>query len=190
LVEQALQNRPDLVALRHAHDSAQSGVRLAKASRAPDLDVGVNYTYTTASENNLAPAPSDSMLGLSLSFPLPLWNRNRAEIQTAEDAREQAEKTLQSAELKAEVQVRQTFTSRQLMQDRVRKFQDKLLKGADDVLTAKRFSYEHGNSTLDGLLMAQSADNDVHQAYNSALADAAKAVMELARAVGLSDTHF
>ena len=190
LVANALQNRPDLVALRHARDSAQSGVRLAKASRAPDLDVGVNYTYLTASENDIAPAPSDRMLGVSLSFPLPLWSRNKAEIETAQFTTAQAEKTLQSAELKAEVQVRQAFTTYQLMQDRVKKFQSELLKGADDVLAAKRFSYEHGNSTLDDLLMAQSADNDVHQAYNSALADAAKALLELDRASGQWSAKF
>jgi cobalt-zinc-cadmium efflux system outer membrane protein len=184
LIANALENRPDLVALRHTRDSAQSGVRLAKASRAPDVDVGVNYTYITASENDIAPAPHDSMLGLSLSLPLPLWSRNRAEIRTAQFATAQAEKTLESSELKAEVQVRQAFTTYQLMQDRLKKFQGELLKGADDVLRAKRFSYEHGNSTLEDLLLAQSADNDVHQAYNDALADAAKALFELDRASG------
>jgi cobalt-zinc-cadmium efflux system outer membrane protein len=70
------------------------------------------------------------------------------------------------------------------MQDRLKKFQGELLKGADDILRAKRFSYEHGNSTLEDLLLAQSADNDVHQAYNDALADAAKALFELDRASG------
>jgi cobalt-zinc-cadmium efflux system outer membrane protein len=184
LIAQALEKRPDLVALRHARDSAQSGVRLARSSRTPDVDLGVGYTYTTASENDIAPAPHDSMLALSLSLPLPLWNRNRAEIATARALAQQAQKQLESAELKAEVQVRQAFTTCQLMQDRVRKFQGALLKGADDVLTAKRYSYEHGNSTLDDLLMAQSADNDVHQAYNNALADAANARMELQRAAG------
>ena len=190
LVFNALQNRPDLIALRHTRDSGESGVRFAKASRVPDVDVGVNYTYMTGSDNLIAPAPHDSMLGLSLSFPLPLWNRNRAEIQTAQFTVAQAEKILQSAELKAEVQVRQAFATCQLMQERVQRFQSELLKGADDVLTAKRFSYEHGNSTLDDLLMAQTADNSVHTAYNDALADAAKARIELDRAAGLWDIAF
>jgi cobalt-zinc-cadmium efflux system outer membrane protein len=190
LVANSLQNRPDLIALRHARDSAQSGVRLAKASRAPDVDVGVSYTYLTASENDIAPAPQDSMLGLSLSFPLPLWHRNRAEIQTAQFTVAQAEKTLQSAELKAEVQVRQAFTTYQLMQERVRKFESELLKGADEVLAAKRFSYEHGQTTLLDLLDAQRADNGIHQSYNDALADAAKGLLELKRAAGLSDVEF
>ncbi len=185
LIAQALEKRPDLVALRHTRDSAQSGVQFARSSRTPDVDLGVGYTYTTASENDIAPAPHDSMLDVSLSLPLPLWNRNRAEIATARAQAGQAQKQLDSAELKAEVQVRQAYTTYQLMQDRVRKFQGELLKGADDVLAAKRYSYEHGNSTLDDLLLAQSADNDVHQAYNNALADAVNARLELQRAAGL-----
>jgi cobalt-zinc-cadmium efflux system outer membrane protein len=190
LIENALQNRPDLVALRHARDGAQSGVHLAKANRIPDPTVGVGYTYSTATENFVNPTPQMDYLGVSLSFALPLWNRNKAEITTARSVADQTQKQVESAELKAEVQVRQAFTTYQLMQERVQKFQGELLKGADDVLAAKRFSYEHGNSTLDDLLMAQSADNDVHQADNSALADAANALMELERAAGLWDIEF
>jgi len=190
LIENALQTRPDLVALRHARDGAQSGVHLAKANRIPDPTVGVGYTYSTATENFVNPTPQMDYLGVSLSFQLPLWNRNKAGITTARSVAEQTQKQVESAELKAEVQVRESFNTYQLMQERVQKFQSETLKGADDVLAAKRFSYEHGNSTLDDLLMAQSADNDVHQAYNSALADAANALMELERAAGLWDVKF
>jgi len=190
LIENALQTRPDLVALRHARDGAKSGVHLAKANRIPDPTVGVGYTYSTATENFVNPTPQMDYLGVSLSFQLPLWNRNKAEITTARSVAEQTQKQVESAELKAEVQVRESFNTYQLMQERVQKFQSETLKGADDVLAAKRFSYEHGNSTLDDLLMAQSADNDVHQAYNSALADAANALMELERAAGLWDVKF
>ena len=190
LVESALQARPDLVALRHTRDGTQSGVYLAKANRIPDPTVGVGYTYSTATENFVNPTPQLDYLGVSLSFALPLWSRNKAEITTARSVADQAQKQLESAELKAEVQVREAFNTYQFMQERVQKFQGELLKGADDVLAAKRFSYEHGNSTLDDLLMAQSADNDVHQSYNNALADAANALMELERAAGLWDVKF
>jgi cobalt-zinc-cadmium efflux system outer membrane protein len=190
LIFQALQNRSDLVALRHARDGADSGIHLAKASRVPDVDVGLSYTYTSGSDNFVAPAQPDSMVGLSLSVPLPLWNRQRAEIATAKFNARQAEAMLQSAELKAEVNVRQTFSSYEIMQQRVRKFQGELLKGAEEVLAAKRFSYEHGQATLLELLDAQRADNDVHQSYNDALADAAKALIELERAAGLWDVRF
>lgn len=190
LLLQALQNRPDLVALRHFRDSASQSVSLAKANRMPDVDVGLNYTYTSASENFVAPAEHDSMVGLSFSFPLPLWNRQHAEIQTAHDLAAQAEKTVQSAELKAEVQVREALTTYLLMQERVQNFRSELLKGADKVLAAKRFSYEHGQATLLDLLDAQRADNTIQQSYNDALADAAKALIELERAAGLWDVEF
>ena len=190
MILNALQSRTDLIALRHARDGSQSGIRLARANRMPDVDLGVNYTYTSESRNIIAPAEHDSMVGLSLSFPLPLWNRNRAEIQTAHFLSEQAGKMLQAAELKTEVQVRQTLSTYQLMQDRVNKFQGELLKGAEEVLTAKRFSYEHGQSALLDLLDAQKADNSIHQSYNDALADAAKALIELERAAQLWDLDF
>lgn len=190
LLVNALLNRPDLIALRHARDGAISGIEFARANRVPDVDVGVNYTYTTASENSINPSPSDSQIGLSVSLPLPLWTRQHAEIQTAKFNAEQAEKTLQSAELKAEVQVRQSFATYQIMRERVQKFQGELLKGADDVLTAKRFSYEHGQTTLLDLLDAQRDDNDIHQSYNDALADQANALIELERAAGIWDIEF
>jgi cobalt-zinc-cadmium efflux system outer membrane protein len=190
LIAEALQIRPDLVALRHTRDSTQSGVRLAKANRVPDVTAGVNYTYSTATENFVNPTPSLDYVGVSLSFPLPLWNRNKGEIATARLLTEQSQKLLESAELKAEVQVQTAFTTYEYMQDRVKKFEGDLLKGADDVLAAKRYSYEHGNSTLDDLIMAQNADNDIHQNYNDALADAAKALIELERAAGLWDITF
>ncbi len=190
LIVQALETRPDLIALRHARDGAKSGIRFAKASRVPDVDVGLNYDYSTESHNFVDPTPHDQQLALSFSLPLPLWNRNRAEIQTARFTAEQTERTLQSAELKAEVQVRQAFSTYQLRQERVRKFQGELLKGADDVLVAKRFSYEHGQTTLLDLLDAQRADNEIHQSYNDALADAAKALIELDRAAGLWEIDF
>jgi cobalt-zinc-cadmium efflux system outer membrane protein len=190
LVTRALESRADLIALRHARDTANSGIHLAKANRGPDVDVGLGFSYTSGSQNLVAPSEPDSSLALSLTFPLPIWNRQRAEIQTAKFLAEQAEKTLESAELKAEVQVRQTFATFQLMGERVGKFESGLLKGADDVLAAKRFSYEHGQTTLLDLLNAQRDDNQIHQSYNDALADAAKALIELDRAAGLWDIAF
>jgi len=190
LIARALLNRPDLIALRHARDSAISGIHFAKASRVPDVDIGLNYLYNTATENIVNPTEHDHWLTLSFSLPLPLWHGQRAEIQTAQFAAEQSEKALQSAELKAEVQVRQAFSTYQLMQERLQKFQGELLKGAEEVLTAKRFSYEHGQTTLLDLLDAQRADNDIHQSYNDALADAAKALIELERAAELWDIEF
>jgi cobalt-zinc-cadmium efflux system outer membrane protein len=190
LLVNALQERTDLAALRHARDGAQSAIRLAGASRVPDVNLGLNYIYTSGSDNFASTAQPDSMVGLSLSFPLPLWNRQSAEIQSARLAAQRAQTTLESAELKAEVQVRQAVGTYQLMTDRVQKFRSELLTGADGVLAAKRFGYEHGQATLLDLLEAQRTANSIRQAYNDALADAAKALIELERAAQLWDVSF
>jgi len=181
LLANALTNRADLLALRHARDAAKAGIRLAKTARVPDVDVGVGVTHSGASQNSIAPSPSFNSVGISLSLPLPLWNQHTAEINAARFATEQAEKMLQAAEQKAEIDVRTALTRYQLAQERVARFQSDTLTGADKVLAAKRFSYQRGQTTLLDLLAAQRSANEVYLAYYDALSDAAKALIELER---------
>lgn len=190
LLADALKNRPDLVALRHIRDAAQSNVRLEKANRVPDLDVGPTWTHNTSSQNSIAPAPEFDSVGVQLSFPLPLWNRNKPAIASARLAAEQAQKQVEAAELKAEVQIRQAFSAYQSAAERVRRYQGGILKDADSVLDAKRFSYQHGQSTLLELLEAQRTADEVHSSYNDALADRAKALVDLNRAAGVWEIEF
>lgn len=190
LLSDALKNRSDLIALRHARDAAQSNVRLEKANRVPNVDVGPSWTHNTSSQNSIAPAPEFDSVGVSFSFPLPLWNRNRAAIASAGFTAAQAQKQVESAELKVEVQIRQTFNAYHSAVERVRRYQSGILKDADAVLEAKRFSYLHGQTTLLELLDAQRTDNEVRSSYNDALADQAKALIELERASQLWEFEF
>jgi cobalt-zinc-cadmium efflux system outer membrane protein len=184
VLAEAVQRRPDLVALRHTRDAAQSKIRQEKANRIPNLDVGPSWTHSTKSDNSIAPAPEFDSVGLSFSFPIPLWNRNQAAIASARFAAEQAQKQVEAAELKAEVQIRQAFSAYRSALERVRHYQSGILKDADAVLEAKRFSYQRGQTALLELLDAQRTDNEVRSSYNEALADAAKALIELQRAAG------
>jgi cobalt-zinc-cadmium efflux system outer membrane protein len=190
LLAEALRNRPDLVALRHTRDAAQSKLQEEKANRIPNVDVGAGVTHSTASENSIAPSPEFNSVGLSLSLPIPLWNRNQAAIASAHYAAEQAEAQLQSAELKTEVQLRQAATAYRSAVERVGNYQSGILKDADALLDAKRLSYQRGQSSLLELLDAQRTDNEVRSSHNSALADRAKALIELQRAAGLWDVQF
>ncbi len=190
LLANALANRADLVAMRHVRDAAKAGIRLAKTARIPDVDVGVGVTHSGASENSIAPSPTFNSVGISLSVPLPLWNQHTADINAARYAAEQAEKMVQAAEQKAEIDVHVALTRHQVAQERVARFQSDTLAGADKVLTAKRFSYQRGQTTLLDLLAAQRSANDVYLAYYDALADAAKALIELERAAQMWDVTF
>jgi len=190
LLADALEHRPDLVSLRHSRDAAESKVHEEKANRVPNVDVGPNWTHNTSSQNSIAPSPEFDSVGLSVSFPIPLWNRNKAAIASARFTAEQAQKQLEAAELKAEVQIRQAFSAYRSVVERVRHYQSGILKEADSVLEAKRFSYERGQSSLLELLDAQRTDNEVRSSYNDALADQAKALIELERAAHLWSVRF
>ncbi|HZR19538.1 MAG TPA: TolC family protein, partial [Verrucomicrobiae bacterium] len=190
LVTRALEERPDLVALRHARDAAQTRTHEEKANRIPNLDIGVDWTHSTSSENSIAPSPAFDSVGLSVSLPIQLWNRNRAAIASARFTAEQAQKQLEAAQLKAEVQIRQAVSGYRSAVERVRQYQSGILQDAAAVLEAKRFSYQRGQSTLLELLEAQRTDNEVRSSYNGALADQAQALIELDRAAHLWEIHF
>jgi len=190
LLARALQDRPDLVALRHERDAAQTKTLEEKANRVPNLDVGVNWMHNSSSQNSIAPSPEFDSVGLSLSLPIPLWNRNRAAITSARLSAEQAQKQLEAAELKAVVQIRQAASEYRSAVERVHHYQSGILKDAEAVLSAKRFSYQQGQSSLLELLDAQRTDNEVRSSYNNALADQAKALLELERAGHLWEIHF
>jgi cobalt-zinc-cadmium efflux system outer membrane protein len=186
----ALKNRPDLIALRHTSDAAQSNTRLEKANRVPNLDVGPSWTHSSSSQNTVSPSPAFDSVGLSLSLPLPLWNRNKAAIASARLGAEQAQKQVEAAELKAEVQIREAFNAYGRATERVRNYQNGILKDADTVLEARRFSYQRGQTSLLELLDAQRTANEVHSSYNDTLADQAKDLIELERATGIWDIAF
>jgi cobalt-zinc-cadmium efflux system outer membrane protein len=190
LLADALKNRADLVSLRHTGDAAQTNIRFEKANRVPSVDVGAAWTHSTESENAIAPSPEFDSIGLSLSFPLPLWNRNQPAIASARYAAEQAQTQLEAAELKAEVQIRQAFSAYRNAVERLRHYQGGILKDSETVLEARRFSYQQGQTPLLELLDAQRTENEVRSGYTDALADHAKALIDLERAAQLSDFQF
>lgn len=71
------------------------------------------------------------------------------------------QKTVEAAELKAEVQIRQAYSAYQNAVERVRHYDSGILKNAETVLDAKRFSYQHGQAALLELLNAQRTANEV-----------------------------
>ncbi len=136
------------------------------------------------------PTPSFDQVTLSFSLPLPLWNQNRAGIAAARHTAGQAQKQLEAAELKAQVQLRQAHLAYRSGLDRLTRYRGGILQDAEAVLDARRFSYQRGQSTLLEVLEAQRAAAEVRAGYTGALADAAKAFIELERAAGHADVEF
>jgi outer membrane protein, heavy metal efflux system len=186
----AMQNRPDVRSAHFALESAQSSVKLAKANRMPDPTVGVAVGETGSITNQIDPAPSYNTLNLSFSIPLPLFNSYRGEYEAAIQAALQAQKTLESVELKAEVDVRTNFDRYRLAKQQLAKYQGNAMELARKVLEAKLTSYRLGATSLLDVLQAQKDDTDVHLNFLAALTERASALVALEQAASFWDISF
>jgi outer membrane protein, heavy metal efflux system len=190
LLAAALQSRPDVIAARHAMESARASVAVAEAMVVPDLSLGFTYQQNQRSHNEVAPAPEYGSIGLSVSLPVPLFNRYRGELASARQTAAQAEVALRGAELRTITDVRQALARYQLADQRAAQFQGGALDDAATVFKAKLFSYQHGAATLLDVLNAQKAENDVRLAYLGALDERAKALVAVEQAAGIWDLDF
>jgi cobalt-zinc-cadmium efflux system outer membrane protein len=166
---------------------------LAKATRAPNVDLSLGYAHNggVALNHPTDPTPAFNQLVLGVSIPLPLFDRGREGVSKALAAAAQARSQLAVAELRAEVEIRTADARYRSARQRVQSFDGGILKSADELLEAKRFSYQRGAATLLELLDAQRSANDIRADYEQALSDAVRAEIDFERAGGAEvEIHF
>jgi cobalt-zinc-cadmium efflux system outer membrane protein len=187
LLEGAMQTRPDVVAARHIHASALASVGLARANRLPDVTLNAGLQQNESGRNPINPSPNFNLLNMGLSVPLPVFNSFRGEYLVAANTAFQSEKTLQSVELKAEVDVRQNFERFRLAKQRAARYEGAILDLAAKVLDARLAAYKTGGATLLDVLTAQKAETEVRLAAIDALSERAKALVALEQAANIWD---
>jgi cobalt-zinc-cadmium efflux system outer membrane protein len=187
LLERAMQTRPDVVAARHVHASALASVSLSRANRFPDVTLSAGLQQNESGRNPINPSPNFNLLNVGLSVPLPVFNSFRGEYLVAANTALQSEKTLQSVELKAEVDVRQNFERFRLAKQRAARYEGAILDLAAKVLDARLAAYKTGGATLLDVLTAQKAETDVRLAAIDALSERAKALVALEQAANIWD---
>jgi cobalt-zinc-cadmium efflux system outer membrane protein len=190
LLTSALEERPDVKAARYALTSLKASVGLAKANRIPDPTVGIGAQQTGKVTNTIDPAPNFNTLNLSVSIPIPVFNSYRGEYEQAVATALQAEKTLKSTELKAEVDVRSAFDRYDLAKKQLAQYGPASLGLAKKVLDAKLTAYRLGQTTLLDVLQAQKDDTDIRLQYVAAITERAKALIALEQACGFWDLKF
>jgi cobalt-zinc-cadmium efflux system outer membrane protein len=187
LLHHAMETRPDIVAARNAHASALASVGLARANRLPDVTINAGLQQSESGHNRINPSPNFNLLNFGLSVPLPVFNSFRGEYLVAANTALQSEKTLQSVELKAEVDVRQSFERFRLAKRRAAQYEGPIQDLAAKVLDARLAAYKTGSATLLDVLTAQKADTDVRLAAIDALSERAKALVTLEQAANIWD---
>jgi outer membrane protein TolC len=191
LIERAESIRPDVIAARHAVESARLNINLAHAERWPDLTVGAGYAYTGTSTNNVAPFPGEKSLNFGISIPIPLSDViNKGTLQEAEYTYEQAQNSLESAKLKAETDVRTAYMQFQLAKQQFIQYSSDLLSDAMNVRQARLYSFKAGSATLLDVLTAENTLASVYLAYYSALSGYANSLVVLEQSAGMWDIDF
>src|SRR5581483_5661449 len=91
LTSQALQMRPDVLALRRDQARSQAELRSQLAQGKVDYTVGTEYHRQFHNGNA-------SSLGVFFSAPIPLFNKNQGEIERARQEMAQAEARVKALE--------------------------------------------------------------------------------------------
>lgn len=184
LTQAAVASRPDVMAARRLREAAAAGIRVAKGDRWSDIDLSVGTSYNTRGTNTLDPTPTFSTLNLGLALPLPFSNFTHGELSAAKYTEKQAEKTVQSTEWKAAIDVRQAWTSYQAAIAQLAEYTSGVLVDAERVRRAKLYSYQHGSASLLDVLTAEQTANDVYLASYDAQQQYEHALIALGQATG------
>ncbi len=166
---QAMEMRPDLLALRRDQARSQAELRSQIAQGKVDYTIGAEYHRQFYNGHGNA-------LGVFFSAPVPIFNKNQGEIERARQEAQQAEARIKAIEAGIQTEVRNAWVQYSMSRGLVESIEHDLLDQAKDVRDTMEYSYRRGEATLVEFLDAQRAFNDARQSYNDARADYARSL--------------
>ncbi len=189
LIEQALEIRPDLLALKKTVTKSEYDKDLAKAQVWDDFQVNAGITKQGPTSAN-PDDPASQALGdahswsLGVTIPLPMFNRNQGNIKKAELTIKQTEKLKEAKELAIRQEVAGLYDQLLLGRSLIEEYESKQLKRARDVRDAQQRQFGTGNSALLDYLDAISAYQGAVSSYYDTLAEYRKNLARLSAAIG------
>ena len=166
---QALDLRPDLLALRRDQARSQAEIRSQLAQGKVDFTVGTEYHREFHNGNANA-------LGFFFQAPLPVFNRNQGEIERARKEQEQILSRIRAAQSDVQNEVRNAWVQYATSRGVLESIEHDLLDQAREVRGTMEYSYRRGEASLVEFLDAQRAFNDARQSANDARADFARSL--------------
>lgn len=144
VLNEAMESRPDLVALQHARDQAQLALTLARRERYPDVTIGADYVHSQF----VISGDNRNSVGFGFSVPLPLLNQNQGEIAKAEVGLRQAETELKRLRLDITQEVNDAVERYQSARRLWRTYESGYLENAKVVVEAAETAYRVGGASL------------------------------------------
>lgn len=190
LVARARASRPDVIVAGLVGRQSRAELTLAHANRWVDPVVTVGWAHNFEGLATVSATPTFEQFSATLSLPLPFSRMNHGTVNAAEARVEQVEWAHRAALLRAEVEVRQAHARYVAAAERLARYDTSLRRDAERVLTAGLYGYQRGGSSLIEVLALQRTFDEVTLGYEDALADHARRLVELERAVGIWDVAF
>jgi cobalt-zinc-cadmium efflux system outer membrane protein len=166
---QALELRPDLLALRKDQARSQAEVRSQLAQGKVDFTLGTEFHRQFYNGNSNA-------LGFFFQTPLKVFNRNQGEIERARKEQEQILIRIRAAQVDIQNEVRNAWVQYSTSRGLLESIERDLLEQAREVRSTMEYSYRRGEASLVEFLDAQRAFNDARQSANDARADFARSL--------------
>ena len=174
LVQQASQNRTDILAIKSTVDVAEANIKLQKSTALPTPELGLIYN----------PQNRVQYMGIYGTIQIPLFSRNQGEIKKSLIVKEQAQQDLKNTELLIQNEIATSYNSYQIQKQNLQNFSS-LLTQSQSILNSVKYSYLRGGTTIIDLLEAQRSWLDTQQQYYQTLQLYRQSYIDLLYASGL-----
>lgn len=181
LLAKALENRPDLMALRRDIERSRANQKLQVAASKPDWNVGALFSrqYNIGIKNG-------SALTYTAYIPLAIADKNQGGIEQARQESAQIEAQALALQNEVRLDVASAYSNFDHALQLLRRYEGSLLDRAEKVRTITEYSYRRGEASLLEYLDAQRAYNETFSGYQEARAEHARTLYLLDAVTGTS----
>ena len=183
----ALRSRPDLRLLRLNEEVAEAGLRLARASAAPDLTAFTRYSVGQSSFDDTPVGPirdRDRLLTFGVSIGIPVFNRNQGAKAESAVAIAQARTRREFLELVVRSEVQSAYARYEAAQRAVTTFEQGVIARSNENIRVIRAAYQLGEFRITDLINEQRRLLDSQREFTEALTEQYRAFAELKVALG------
>lgn len=187
LVQSAIERRSDLqVAIRN-REINEKQLRLIRANRAFEFSLSAGLSHSSEVKNEIAPAPAFNSYSGGISIPLKISTLNKGEILAAREAVKQSETSLKDIQLQITTEVSQAWVAFKSSEKQMLHYKNGMIEEALQILDARTYAYQRGETGISDLLNAQRTFNDVMTEYYETLYQYAESLVHLEKASGIWD---
>jgi len=174
VVQEALQKRTDIQAIKSVMDVADANIKLQKSSALPTPELGLIYN----------PQNKTQYMGIYATLAIPVFSRNQGEIKKSQVLKQQAEQDLAATSYQIQAEILTAYRTYQTQSQNVQNF-NQLLAQSQSILNSVKYSYLRGGTTIIDFLEAQRSWLDTQQQYYDTLQQYRQSYIDLLYASGL-----